>query len=651
MERKTRLKNWLHQMLQRAQEGEKLPLPEELAIFYKEDEITIEKLEEMLKDFSCNMVSIPPPASLQSPAVTPPVATYRRRNRGKKKGRGRGKKFASSLGEKANSPDLGKTIIFRGEEPQPAPEVEVRANPFIFDPSDEEEEEQQDIASGLSYRRATQPVVFVSSDEEEYGGWAIPNKPSNRKAPESADRPTPPRSGEGETTALKEDSLSSLFEEKPDEQPGTARVNQFGQPIKALEDIVPPLDQLRARADRKIIQHIKRFPTNITVWDAIAWSKELRTALVKILQEPEVYEADVTELQAQALEALVAEPPGKPATASKGKEKQNADANQASQDQEEEELFTVNKDLLEARRLSRLAESTTPGPSCPERHEINYEANTVGEIINRSISLPPAYMQLPFHREEQWVERLKTFIVTHYRNDSLKKGEKPKPIIFYKGDPLPYGPLEDDFGWSRTTQVAPEPVQEMDDMPEHIKQLCQRQKIAQMQNPSRREYFHQLWYPKQLRMQPPYCAKDTRGLGYGQEAECKAYYTVNTVGLAPSPNHCPSHGQSPTPATKPQQGEAALVLSNGTSCAAQGWSGNGIGPAAVLSELAARGGRLLLWTFRLAVDVGDKGVDANLSVQQVRARRTSLVGRPVPGRVVAVQGQYLQQSSFSSVVL
>ncbi|MQM17920.1 hypothetical protein Taro_050902 [Colocasia esculenta] len=507
------------------------------------------------------MVSIPPPASLQSPAVTPPVVTYRRRNRGKGKGRGRGKKLAPSLGEKANSPDLSKTIVFRGEKPRPAPEMEVRANSFIFDPSDEEEEEQQDIASGLSYRRATQPVVFVPSDEEECGGWAIPNKPSHRKTPESAVRPTPSRSGKEETTAPEEDSLSSLFEEKSDGQPGTRRVNQFGQPIKALEDIVPPLDQLHARADRKIIQHMKWFPTNITIWDAIAWSKELRMALVKILQEPEVYEADVTELQAQALEALVAEP----ATASKGKEKQNADANQAGQDQEEEELFTVNKDLLEAHRLGRLAESTMPGPSCPERREINYEANTVGEIINRSISLPPAYMQLPFHREEQWVERLKTFIVTHYRNDSLKKGETPKPIIFYKGDPLPYGPLEDDFGWSPTTQVAPEPVQEMDDMPEHIKQLCQRQKIAQMQDPSRREYFHQLWYPKQLRRQPPYCAKDTRGLGYGQAAECGAHYTVYTIGLAPSPNHCPFDGQSPTPATKPQQGEATLVLSNGTS--------------------------------------------------------------------------------------
>ncbi|MQL72347.1 hypothetical protein Taro_004684 [Colocasia esculenta] len=457
MERKTRLKSWLHQMLQRAQEGEKLPLPEELAIFYKEDEITIEKLEEMLKDFSCNMVSIPPPASLQSPAVTPLVATYRRRNQGKGKGRGRGKKSSPSPSEKTSSPDLGKTIVFRGEEPRPAPEIEVRANSFIFDPSDEEEEEQRDIAK---------------------------------------------------TAAPEEEGLGSLFEEKPDEQPVARRVNQFGQLIKALEDTVPPLDQTRARADRKIIQHMKRFPTNITIWDAIAWSKELRTALVKILQEPEVYEAD---------------------------EKQNADANQASQDRDEEELFTVNKDLLEAHRLSRLAESTELGPSCPERREINYEANAIGEIINRSISLPPAYMQLPFHREEQWVERLKTFVVTHYRTDSLEEGETPKPILFYKGDPLPYGPLEDDFGWSRATQVAPEPVQEMDDMPEHIKKLCQRQKIAQMQDPSRREYFHQLWYPKQLRGQPPYCAKDTLG-GWAMVRKGNARPTIRSTPLGSHPH-------------------------------------------------------------------------------------------------------------------
>ncbi|MQL72821.1 hypothetical protein Taro_005157 [Colocasia esculenta] len=159
MERKMRLKSWLHQMLQRAQEGEKLPLPEELAIFYKEDEITVEKLEEMLKDFSCNMVSILPPASLQSPADRTPV------------GRGRGKKSTLPPGEKSSSPGLDKIIIFRGEKPQPIPEVEVRVNSFVFDPSDEEEDEQEEITSELPGRGAAEPT----------------------------NQPAPPRSGQDET--------------------------------------------------------------------------------------------------------------------------------------------------------------------------------------------------------------------------------------------------------------------------------------------------------------------------------------------------------------------------------------------------------------------------------------------------------------------
>ncbi|MQM16911.1 hypothetical protein Taro_049873 [Colocasia esculenta] len=104
-----------------------------------------------------------------------------------------------------------------------------------------------------------------------------------------------------------------------------------------------------------------------------------------------------------------------------------------------------------------------------------------------------------------------------------------------------------------------------------------------------------------------------------------------------------------------------------------------------------------MWMQRVAVAVGGMGVDANLRILQratpeslklpigskewlddrrtrgvaelreetsrrgaipvgargglgVRARRTSLVRRPVQSRVVAVQGQHLQQSSSSSVV-
>ncbi|MQM09841.1 hypothetical protein Taro_042723 [Colocasia esculenta] len=58
---------------------------------------------------------------------------------------------------------------------------------------------------------------------------------------------------------------------------------------------------------------------------------------------------------------------------------------------------------------------------------------------------------------------------------------------------------------------------------------------------------------------------------------------------------------------------------------------------------------------RGAIPVGARGgLGVNRGItgdSNVRARRTSLVRRPVPGRVVAVQGQHLQQSSSSSVVL
>ncbi|MQL90115.1 hypothetical protein Taro_022698 [Colocasia esculenta] len=254
---------------------------------------------------------------------------------------------------------------------------------------------------------------------------------------------------------------------------------------------------------------MKRFPTNVTIWDAIAWSKDLRAALIKILQEPEVYEADVTELQAQALDALAAE-----------------------------ELFTVNKDLLEAHRLSRLAEATGSGINCPERREISYEANAIGEVISRSISLPPAYMQLPFYREEHRVERLETFVVAHYGSDDLGKGEASKPIILYQGDLLPCRPFEDGSGWSKSTPITLVPVQEMDGISGRTRELCRKLGVPQMQEPARQEFFHQMWYPEQLRRQTPSCEKDTRGVCYGHEAECDAYYTVNTVGLAPLPNHC-----------------------------------------------------------------------------------------------------------------
>ncbi|MQL85696.1 hypothetical protein Taro_018222, partial [Colocasia esculenta] len=80
------------------------------------------------------------------------------------------------------------------------------------------------------------------------------------------------------------------------------------------------------------------------------------------------------------------EPRGESSTASKGKGKQDVGVSQEKQDENKEELFIVNKDLLEIHRLGRLSESTEPGPSCPKRRKINYEANAIGEAINQSIS-------------------------------------------------------------------------------------------------------------------------------------------------------------------------------------------------------------------------------------------------------------------------
>ncbi|MQL77134.1 hypothetical protein Taro_009523 [Colocasia esculenta] len=110
-----------------------------------------------------------------------------------------------------------------------------------------------------------------------------------------------------ETLSPEEGLMAPLFKERSDEQPGAKQSDKLRQPPESLTDTVLPLDQVRARVDRIIIQHMKRFPANVNIWDTIAWSKELRAALIKILQEPEVYEAHVTELQTQALEALATE--------------------------------------------------------------------------------------------------------------------------------------------------------------------------------------------------------------------------------------------------------------------------------------------------------------------------------------------------------
>ncbi|MQM04670.1 hypothetical protein Taro_037470 [Colocasia esculenta] len=69
----------------------------------------------------------------------------------------------------------------------------------------------------------------------------------------------------------------------------------------------------------------------------------------------------------------------------------------------------------------------------------------------------------------------------------------------------------------------------MADMPESIKEMCKKQNIPQVQNASRRDFFKQLWKPAQVRGQPPFPRKDTRGLGY----DVKVFFTADVVGLLP----------------------------------------------------------------------------------------------------------------------
>ncbi|MQM07124.1 hypothetical protein Taro_039959 [Colocasia esculenta] len=152
----------------------------------------------------------------------------------------------------------------RGHESRPLPETQIRADSYVFDPSDEEEE-LPDIAS---HAKAKNQSLYASSNEPD-NAPPFPNK--KLLAP-----------------------LSQKKFVKPKE------------PFRSLTGGSSPLDQTRVEADDKILQQLKSLPVNITVWEAIAWSKDLRETLVKIFQEPETYEAHMANFQAQVYEALAA---------------------------------------------------------------------------------------------------------------------------------------------------------------------------------------------------------------------------------------------------------------------------------------------------------------------------------------------------------
>ncbi|MQL99182.1 hypothetical protein Taro_031907 [Colocasia esculenta] len=216
------------------------------------------------------MVFVPPPKELQvSPGGTtiqaedkPTTLTYRRQpvnnsNRHRGRGRGRWPKATSTTAKKPDIINSNKVILFRGEESRPLSEIEIPANSYVFDPSDEEEGQK---TGGQS--------PYASSNEQDNTPLPQNEKPS-----------------------------TSLFQK------------ELIKPKKLSESLIggsSPLDQTRTEANDKILQQLKSLPVNMTVWEAIAWSKDLRETLVKILPEPETYEAHMANFQAQAYEALAA---------------------------------------------------------------------------------------------------------------------------------------------------------------------------------------------------------------------------------------------------------------------------------------------------------------------------------------------------------
>ncbi|MQL95416.1 hypothetical protein Taro_028089 [Colocasia esculenta] len=231
IERKRRLRDSLLHVQHEALQEEDLPPSPSLSLFNGDVEITMEQLDSMFNSFSCYMVFIPPPKELQTPTSDttaqagdkPTTLVYQRRppdnsNRHLKKDRGRHKKAASST---IKDPD--KIILFHGEEAKPLPEPQIRADSYIFDPSDEE--------GGL-------PDKASQSEDKNSSPYASSNEPDN----------VPPLPNEK--------LLAPISQKKP-----VKSKELSGSSSRESSH----LDQIRSEVDDKILQQLKSLPVNITV--------------------------------------------------------------------------------------------------------------------------------------------------------------------------------------------------------------------------------------------------------------------------------------------------------------------------------------------------------------------------------------------------
>ncbi|MQM23104.1 hypothetical protein Taro_056166, partial [Colocasia esculenta] len=226
IERKRRLRNWLLQVQHEAlQEGDLPPSPN-LSLFNGDEGITMEQLDSMFSSFHSYMVFIPPPKELQTPTSNtiaqagdkPTTLVYQRRppgssSRHPKKGRGRHQKAASST---TKHPD--RIILFHGEEAKPLPEPQIRADSYIFDPSDEE--------GGL-------PDKASQSEDKNSSPFAPSNEPDN----------VPPLPNEK--------LLAPISQKKPvkSKELSGSSSREFSH-----------LDQIRSEADDKILQQLQSLP-------------------------------------------------------------------------------------------------------------------------------------------------------------------------------------------------------------------------------------------------------------------------------------------------------------------------------------------------------------------------------------------------------
>ncbi|MQL78136.1 hypothetical protein Taro_010569 [Colocasia esculenta] len=253
LERKMRLKKWLIELREHMQEhGDALSSVSGNEMFWGTD-CTVEDLVEKVQTFSCNMTYVFTSQPGEQPKsgihcvpheARKPFKTYQR-----------------------NKPPQ-KVIYFRGEKSGPVPVPQTKGDEYIFPSSDEEEED------------------LVVEDDMPIPTMAANEGPSQMSTKEKIEELVP----------LVTEKLSPE-KEREERIGGDVTIPLPSQAPKSLARVMPPFEKSKDRANRKVLQALGRFPTNLSIWDALALSKELREAFIAALQEPEVYEAHVAEMK------------------------------------------------------------------------------------------------------------------------------------------------------------------------------------------------------------------------------------------------------------------------------------------------------------------------------------------------------------------